>query len=123
LAAVWLLRGAKIFLTFFVLVMAFARILWTRLDACVPVNSVENFAGPERVVLRGIADTLPEVKTRSKKTTFSLVLRATFVTRQERGRWKRINVAGDAQVRLLQAQVFQKLGDELRFYGILDIPR
>lgn len=88
-----------------------------------PVNSVENFAGPERVVLRGIADTLTEVKTRSKKTTVSLVLRATFVTRQERGRWKRINVAGDAQVRLLQAQVFQKLGDELRFYGILDIPR
>lgn len=103
--------------------MAFARIIWTRLDACVPVNSVENFAGPERVVLRGIADTLTEVKTRSKKTTVSLVLRATFVTRQERGRWKRINVAGDAQVRLLQAQVFQKLGDELRFYGILDIPR
>jgi len=119
----WLLRGSKIFLTVFVLVMAFAGILWARLDARVPMNSVENFAGPERVVLRGVADTLPEVKTRGKKSTVSLVLRASFVTRQERGHWKRKKVVGDVQVFLLQSQVLPQLGDELRLYGTLDIPR
>ncbi|NCC59200.1 MAG: DUF4131 domain-containing protein, partial [Synergistales bacterium] len=117
------LAERKIFLPVFFLGLMASGVLWMRLDGHVPANVVQNFAGPERVTLRGVVDTLPEMKTRGKKTTVSLVLKAKSISRQENGRWKFHKVSGLVQVFLLQAPSLPQVGDELRLYGTLSEPR
>jgi len=123
IVVLWFLRGRRCFLVFFVLLLGSAGVLWARLDAYVPANAVQNFTGPERMTLRGIVDALPEAKTRGRKTTVSLTLKARSITRKESGRWKFHKVRGDVQVFLLQSSVFPQVGDELRLYGELSAPR
>ena len=121
--SLWFLRGQKCFLAFFILFLGCSGILWARLDAYVPVNAVQNFIAPGRLTLRGIVDTLPEVKARGKKTTVSLVLKARSITSQE-GRCRKFHkVHGNIQVFLLQSPVIPQVGDELRLYGELSVPR
>ncbi len=89
-----------------------------------PAKLRDPWAGTEeRITLRGVVDTLPEVKTRGKKTTVSLVLKARSITRQEGGRRKFRKVSGNVQVFLLQSPVLPQVGDELRLYGELSAPR
>ncbi len=56
-------------------------ILWARLDAYIPSNAVQNFAGDARLTLRGVVASLPEAKARGKKVTVSLVLKARSITK------------------------------------------
>ncbi len=119
----WFLRGRRCFLVLFVLLLGCAGVLWTRLDAYVPSKAVQNFTGSERVTLRGVVETLPEVKIRGKKTTVSLVLNACSITRREKGRRKFLEITGKVQVFLLQSSVIPQVGDELRLFGELSAPR
>ena len=119
----WFLRGGRLFLPLFVLLLGCAGMLWARFDAHVPANAIQRFAGTERITLRGVVDALPEVKTRGKKTTVSLVLKARSITKQEGGRRKFRKVSGNVQVFLLQSPVLPQVGDELRLYGELSAPR
>jgi competence protein ComEC len=121
--ALWFLRSKRSFLPLFVILLICAGILWARLDAHIPANAIQNYVGPERITLRGVVATLPEVKARGKKTTVSLVLNAHSITRQENGRWKFHKVSGLVQVFLLQAPALPQVGDELRLYGELGAPR
>lgn len=123
LVLLWFLRGRRLFLPLFILCLGCAGFLWARLDSHVPANAVRHFTGPERITLRGVVDTLPEMKTRGKKTTVSLVLKARSISRQENGRWKFHKVSGYVQVFLLQSPVLTQVGDELRLYGELNSPR
>ncbi|MFA5168010.1 MAG: ComEC/Rec2 family competence protein [Candidatus Omnitrophota bacterium] len=123
IVVLWFLRGRRLFLPLFILCLGCAGILWARLDAHVPANAIQNFTGPERITLRGVVDSLPERKTLGKKTTISLVLKARSVTRQENGRRKFHKVSGQVQVFLLQSPVLPQVGDELRLYGTLSLPR
>lgn len=132
------LRGRKLFLVHFVLLLGCSGILWARLDAYVPANAVQNFASSERMTLRGVVSSLPEIKIRGKKTTVSLILKAHSITRQEGGpprkqgearpfsqggRRKFHKVRGNVQVFLLQSPVLPQVGDELRLYGELSAPK
>ncbi|MDD5226114.1 MAG: ComEC/Rec2 family competence protein, partial [Candidatus Omnitrophica bacterium] len=119
----WFLRERRCFLALFVFLLGCSGILWARLDAYVPPNAVQNFTSPERVTLRGVVDFLPEMKTRGKKSTVSLVLKARSITRQEGSRRKFHKVSGDVQVFLLQSPVLPQVGDELRLYGELSALR
>ena len=119
----WFLRGHRVFLPFLILCLGCAGILWAGLDAFVPANAVQNFTGPERVILRGVVDSLPEMKTRGKKKTVSLVLAARSITREEGGRRKFHKVSGQVQVFLLQAPSLPQVGDELRLFGELSAPK
>ncbi|MFH0985268.1 MAG: ComEC/Rec2 family competence protein [Candidatus Omnitrophota bacterium] len=119
----WFLRGWRYFGPLFVLLLACAGILWAQLDAHVPANAVRNFAGPERITLRGVVSALPEIKTRGKKATVSLVLKARSISRQEGSRRKFRKVSGEVQTFLLQAPVLPQVGDELWLYGTLSAPR
>lgn len=117
------LTRKKIFLPVFLLCMASAGIFWARLDAQIPANEVRNFAGAERITLRGVVDSLPEVKTHGKKTTVSLVLKAHSIIHREGKHWKSQKVSGKVQVFLIQSSVLPQTGDELRLYGELSEPR
>ena len=119
----WFLRGQRCFLPLFVILLVSAGVLWARLDAFVPVHAAQNFTGPERVTLRGVVASLPELKTRGKKSTISLILKARSITSQESGRRKFRKVSGEVQVFLLQSPVLPQVGDELRLYGELSAPR
>ena len=119
----WFLREKRCFWVLFVLLVGCSGVLWVRLDAYVPANAVQNFTGTERVSLRGVVNSLPEIKTRGKKSTVSLVLKARSITRREGNRWKFRKVSGDVQVFLLQSPVLPQVGDELRLYGELRAPR
>ncbi|MFA7254702.1 MAG: ComEC/Rec2 family competence protein [Candidatus Omnitrophota bacterium] len=119
----WLFRGRRCFLALFILLLGCSGILWARLDAYVPANAVQNFVSPERMTLRGIVNSLPEMKKRGKKTTVSLILKARSITRQEGGRRKFRKVNGNVQVFLLQSPVLPQAGDELRLYGELSAPK
>jgi predicted membrane metal-binding protein len=123
IVVLWMLRGRRSFLPLFVLLLGCAGFLWARADAHVPGNAIRRFVGPERITLRGVVDALAEVKTRGKKTTVSLVLKARSITRQEGGRRKFRKVSGAVQVFLLQSPVIPQVGDELRLYGELSAPR
>lgn len=123
LILLWFLRGRRLFLPLFILCLGCAGFLWARLDAHVPANAVQNYTGSERITLRGVVDTLPEMKTRGKKNTVSLVLKARSISRQEKGRWKFRKVSGLVQVFLLQSPTLPQVGDELRLYGTLSAPR
>ncbi len=85
LVLLWFLRKRRLFLPLFVLLLGCSGIFWARLDAHVPANAVQNFTGPERVALKGIVDSLPEVKTRGKKKTVSFVLAARSIMKKEGG--------------------------------------
>jgi hypothetical protein len=74
------LTGRKIFLPVFLLGMIATGVFWARLDEHIPANAIQNFLGPDRVTLRGTVVSLPELKTRGKKTTVSLILRAHSIT-------------------------------------------
>jgi competence protein ComEC len=119
----WFLRGKRCFLALFVLLMGFSGVLWARLDAYVPVNAVQNFAGIERVSLKGVVDSLPEIKTRGKRKTVSFVLSVNSITKKENGRRKIFKVKGNVQTCLLQSSVVPKVGDTLRIFGELSIPK
>jgi len=119
----WFLRGRKCFLLLFVLLLGCAGALWARLDAYVPANAVQNFISSGRVTLRGVVETLPEVKIRGKKTTVSLVLKASSITKQDRGHRKFRKITGKVQAFLLQSSIIPQVGDELRLYGELSKPR
>jgi len=121
--SLWFLRGKKIFLPVFVVAVICAGILWARLDAYIPSNAVQNFTGDARMTLRGVVDSLPEAKVRGKKMTVSLVLKARSITKQESGRRKFYKVNGNVQVFLLQSPFLPQVGDELRLYGTLSLPR
>jgi competence protein ComEC len=121
--SLWLLRGRRLFLPLFVILLGCAGFLWARLDAHVPANAIQNYVGPERITLRGVVDTLPEIKTRGQKNTVSLVLKARSITRLESGRRKFRKVTGSVQAFLLQAPALPQVGDELRLYGELSAPR
>ena len=123
LLLLWFLRGRRLFLPFFILCLGCAGILWTRLDLHVPSNTVQNFASSERITLRGMVDSLPEMKIRGKKTTVSLVLKARSITRQEDGRRRFHKVSGNVQIFILQSPGLPQVGDELRLYGTLSVPR
>ncbi|MFH1800035.1 MAG: ComEC/Rec2 family competence protein [Candidatus Omnitrophota bacterium] len=119
----WFFRGKKCFGVLFVLLVGFSGVLWARLDAYVPVNAVQHFAGTERVSLRGVVDSLPEIKTHGKRKTVSFVLSANSITKKENGRRKFLKITGKVQVFLLQSPVIPQVGDELRLYGDLNLPR
>ncbi len=106
----WFLRGRRLFLPLFILCLGCAGYLWARLDAHVPADAIQNYVGPERITLRGVVDSLPEMKTRGKKNTVSLVLQARSISRQENGRWKFHKVSGCVQVFLLQASALSQVG-------------
>jgi len=126
----WFLRGCRFFLPLFILLLGCAGFLWARLDVYVPANAVENFISSDRVTLRGTVVSLPEMKTRGRKTTVSLVLKARSITTQEGGpsrnqggRRKFRKVDGEVQTFLLQSPVLPQVGDDLRLYGKLSAPR
>lgn len=119
----WFLRERRCFLVFFVLLLGCSGVLWARLDACVPPNAVQNFTGPGHLTLRGIVDSLPEVKTRGKKKTVSFVLAARSITKEEGRRRKFLKVRGNVQTSLLQSGALPQVGDSLRLYGELSVPR
>jgi DNA internalization-related competence protein ComEC/Rec2 len=119
----WLLRGKRCFLALFVLLLGCSGALWASLDAYIPPAAVQNFTGSDRMTLRGVVHSLPEVKKRGKKTAVSLVLEARSITKQEGDRRKFKKVSGRVQVFLLQAPVVPQVGDELRLYGELSVPR
>ncbi len=121
--ALWFLRGRKLFLPLFILLMGCAGTLATRLDAVVPANDVRRFVGSGRVALTGTVSSLPEVKTRGKRVSVSLILRAGALTESEKGRYRKIPVKGQVQVFLIQLPFVPQVGDELRLYGTLDLPR
>ncbi len=117
------LPGRRTFLSVFLLCMASAGILWARLDARIPATAIQNFSGPERVTLRGVVKCLPEVKTRGKKATVSLVLKAHSITRPKGKRREIRQVSGPVQVFLIQSSEIPQVGDEIRLYGVLSEPR
>lgn len=119
----WFVRGGKYFLPLFVFLLICAGFLWAQLDARVPANDVRNFTGPEKITLRGVVSALPEMKTRGKKTTVSLVLQARSITKKEGDRRRFLKVRGAVQTFLLQSPVLPQVGDELRLYGTLSAPR
>ncbi len=119
----WFLRGRRLFLPFFILFLGCTGFLWARLDAYIPENAIERFVGPERITLRGVVDTLPEMKTRGKKKTVSFVLSAQSITKEVGGRRKFFKVSGDVQTCLLQSRVLPQVGDTLRIFGELSEPR
>jgi competence protein ComEC len=119
----WFLHGRRFFLPLFVLLVGCAGILWAQLENNIPAYAIQNFVGPERVSLRGIMQSLPEMKARGKKTNISLVLRASSITVQRGGHWKRKTKSGDVQVFLLQSSFLPQVGDELRLFGTLSLPR
>ena len=123
IVALWFLRTRRLFLPLFVILLGCTGVLWARLDAYVPSNAIERFVGTERITLRGVVNALPEIKTRGKKTTVSLVLKACSITQQEGSRRKFRKVSGNVQVFLLQSPVLPQVGDELRLYGELNAPR
>jgi len=119
----WPLRGTRFFLSLFVLLFGCAGFVWARMDAYVPANAISRYVGPERITLRGVVETLPEMKSRGRKTTVSLVLKSRSITRLENDRRKFRKVCGDVQVFLLQSSVLPQVGDELRLYGTLSAAR
>jgi competence protein ComEC len=119
----WFLRRKRCFLALFVLLMGLSGVLWARLDAYVPANAVQSFAGKERVSLKGVVDSLPEIKTRGKRKTISFVLSVNSITRKENGRRKYFKVKGNVQTCLLQSSVVPQVGDTLRIFGELGIPK
>jgi competence protein ComEC len=119
----WFLRGKRCFSAIFIILIGFAGVLWARLDAYVPVNAVQRFAGTERVSLRGVVDSLPEIKTRGKKRTVSFVLSVHSVTKNENKRRKFFKVKGNVQTCLLQSSVVPQVGDTLRIFGELSVPK
>jgi competence protein ComEC len=119
----WFLRGRRWFLPIFVLLLGCLGVLWARLDTYIPTNAVQNFAVPERVTLLGVVNSLPEMKTHGKKKTVSFVLAAHSITKKEGGRKKFFKVSGDVQTFLLQSNVLPQVGDTLRIFGELSIPK
>jgi predicted membrane metal-binding protein len=119
----WFLRGRRIFLPLFIFLFACAGFLWARIDARVLDHAVERFAGPGRVVLRGTVDSLPEVRHRGKKVTVSFVLKSRSIVRREGPRRRSFPVSGSVQIFLLQSPEVPQVGDELRLYGELSLPR
>ncbi|MEI7751010.1 MAG: ComEC/Rec2 family competence protein [Candidatus Omnitrophota bacterium] len=119
----WVFRGRRWFLALLILLLGCTGALWTRLDAYVPPNAIQNFTGPERLTLRGVVDSLPEIKARGKKKTVSLVLSARSITREEAGRRKFHKARGNVQVFLLQSPILPQVGDELRLFGELSAPK
>ena len=94
----WFLRGRRFFLPIFVLALGCAGVLWARLDAHVAACAIQNFAGSGRVTLRGVVNSLPEVKTHGKKVTVSFVLGARSITKLDNGRRKFFKASGNVQV-------------------------
>ncbi|MFA5159748.1 MAG: ComEC/Rec2 family competence protein [Candidatus Omnitrophota bacterium] len=119
----WFLRGRRYFLVLFVLLLGCSGILWARMDAYVPANAVQNFASPRLVTLRGVVNSLPEIKTRGKRKTVSFVLTARSITKENNGRRKFFKVSGNVQTCLLQSPLVPQVGDTLRIFGELSIPK
>ena len=123
LILLWFLRGRRIFMLTFVLLMAVIGILCNRWDRHVPLQAIQNYAGSGRVVVTGVVDSLPEVKTHGKKVVASLVLSSRSVMKWEKGRRQKFQTTGDIQVFLLLPPFVPKVGDELRLFGTLQLPR
>jgi len=119
----WILRGSRIFLPLFIFLFACAGFLWARIDARVPDHAVQRFAGTGRIVLRGTVESLPEVKSRGKKITVSFVLKSRSIVRREGPQRRSFRASGSVQVFLLQSPEVPQVGDELRLYGELTLPR
>ena len=123
LMALLFLRGTKFFLPVFILMMSCAGILCSRLDAAVLVRAVQRFVSTERLVLTGRVSSLPEMKTRGKRVSVSLVLDARSISRPGKGYHGKVPVTGRVQVFLIQPSLFPQVGDDLRLFGSLETPR
>ena len=123
LVVLWFLRGGKGFLPLFVLLMGCAGILSSRLDAFVPAQAIQRFVSTERLTLTGVVSSLPEMKSRGKRSVISLGLEARSIIRSEKGRRRNLRVTGLVQTFLIQPPLIPQVGDELRLFGTLEAPR
>jgi len=123
IVSAWLFRGKNFFLIFFVFAMACLGFLSCRLDFHQRADAVEHHAGAGRVTLTGVVRTLPNVKTRGKRITVSLVLSARALSKWEGGAKREFEVTGNIQVSLIQPSYIPQIGDVLRISGKLEKPR
>ena len=123
IVSAWLFRGKIFFLIFFVFAMACLGFLSCRLDFHQRADAVEHHAGAGRVTLTGVVRTLPNVKTRGKRITVSLVLSARALSKWEGGAKREFEVTGNIQVSLIQPSYIPQIGDVLRISGKLEKPR
>lgn len=123
IALLWFLRGKRIFLPLFVLVMVLLGNLAGGLSSRVPSTAIQHFAGKEKKSLVGTVISLPEMKLRGKRNILSLVLRAKSIHYLEKGKRRQQKVTGQVQVFLIQSPFLPQVGDELRLWGTLEVPR
>lgn len=123
LVFLWFLRGRKLFLPLFVILLSCIGMLTSRLEAHVPHHAIKNHIGARRMTVTGIVRSLPIVKTHGKKMSVSFVFDASSVTKWRTGYRHKYRATGRLQVFLLQPPFVPEVGDELRLFGTLQAAR
>ncbi|HOW88250.1 MAG TPA: ComEC/Rec2 family competence protein [Candidatus Omnitrophota bacterium] len=122
-ALLWCLRSSKFFMPLFISCLVCAGSLCAKLDARIPERAVEQFTDPSRASLEGIVHSLPEVRTRGKRVNVGFILKARSILLKKNGTRKLHEVSGYVQVFLLQPSLIPKVGDQIRIFGELSVPK
>ncbi len=124
----WFARGRKIFLPFLIFAAAVLGYLYASTQNARPSHAVENFASsPESgeafvrqrwITLKGLVETLPEIKKTGRKVNVSFVLSSKSL----RNYGKENPASGKVQVFMGQPQTIPDVGDLVELRGILKKP-